>query len=134
MPTITLDGVPNAHRKLNDLDDISDILRKPMNRALLRLAEKMSVYPPPPPGSTYRRTGTYGRRWTTATREIRTATATRIEGRIGNNTTYGPAVGSKQFQAGIHRNRWETDEGVAAQEEGWIGDQFEKTMDDRVDE
>lgn len=134
MPTITLEGAPRAHRKLNDLDDISDILRKPMNRALFRLAEKMSAYPPPPPGSTYRRTGSYGRRWTTASREIRRATTTRIEGRIGNNTTYGPVVGSAQFQAKIHRNRWSTDESVAEQEEKWIGDQFESAMDDKVNE
>jgi len=134
MPTITLEGAPRAKRKLNDLDDISDILRKPMDRALFRLAEKMSVYPPPPPGSTYRRTGTYGRRWTTASREIRTATATRIEGRIGNNTVYGPVVGSKQFQAKIHKDRWGTDESVAEKEEKWIGDQFDKAMQDRVNE
>ena len=132
MPTIKIEGVPRAHRKLDSLDDISDILRKPMDRALLRLANVMSVYPPPPPGSTYRRTGTYGRRWTTATREIPTATAKRIEGRIGNNTSYGPVVGSKEFQAKVHQNRWTTDEDMAAQEEAWIGDQFEKAMDDKV--
>lgn len=132
MAQITLQGVPKAHRKLNSLDDVSDMLRRPMDRALLRLAERMSVYPPPPPGSTYRRTGSYGRRWTTASREIRTATATHIEGRIGNNTTYGPLVGSKEFQARIHQNRWPTDEDVAEQEEEWIGEQFEKELQDRT--
>lgn len=134
MPTITLEGAPRARRKLNDLDDISDILKKPMDRTLFRLAEKMSVYPPTLPGQTYRRTGTYGRRWTTAQREIRTATATRIEGRIGNNTAYGPQVGNKEFQSIIHKGRWPTDEDVAKAEEGWIGEQFEKAMEDRVDE
>lgn len=134
MPTIKLEGVPAASSKLDSLDDISDILRKPMDRALFKLANVMSVYPPPPPGSTYRRTGTYGRRWTTATREIATSTAKRIEGRIGNNTSYGPRVGSKQFQAPVHRDRWTTDEEAATQEEDWIGEQFEKAMVKRIDE
>jgi len=72
----------------------------------------VAQYPPPPPDSTYRRTGTLGRRWTTKTdRE-------KLEGRVGNATTYAPYVQDKEKQAAIHQGRWQTAQGVT---EGLMG-------------
>lgn len=134
MTTIRLEGVPNANRKLDDTDDIGDMLRKPMDKALFKLQNRMAMYPPPPPGSTYRRTGTLGRRWTTGRREIPIANSQRIEGRVGNNTSYGPFVQAKQFQHRIHRGRWPDDEQVAKEETPWIERQFNKAMDDAAED
>ena len=134
MTTIRLEGVPEALDTIDGLRDISDILRPPLKRALLRLQRKMAVYPPPPPNSSYRRTGTLGRRWTTATSEITRQRRAEIEGRVGNNTEYGPFVQSAQFQADIHRNRWRTAEDVAESEERWIQGEFENALQSRADE
>lgn len=132
---ITLDpnDKRNANRKLDNLDDLAGILRKPMDRALFRLQNRMADYPPPPPGSTYRRTGTLGRRWVGAKREIVRATSAEITGRIGNNTEYGPYVQAKQWQRRVHRGRWPNDEDVASQETPWIQRQFDDALGDAAE-
>lgn len=45
-------------------------LKVAANAAVLRIQSVMAKYPTGKPGSTYVRTGTYGRRWTTEVREV----------------------------------------------------------------
>jgi hypothetical protein len=62
----------------------------------------------------YRRTGTLGRRWTTAI----SGSGDDLTGTVGNNTTYGPYVMSRDMQAAYHAGTWPVAEAVANQAEG----------------
>ena len=112
MATITIRGIPELQAKLGKAAAI-DTLRPPMQRAVYRLQRDMAEYPPQRTGSSYVRTGTLGRRWTTSV----TQSFNGLIGTIGNNTIYGPFVQSERFQAGIHRGRWQTDQQVADRNE-----------------
>ena len=103
---IRIDGLDRLVRKLGRLRAFSK-LREPLERGLATLHEAIAVYPPSPEGSTYRRTGTLGRRWTT---EVQTLT--QFRGVLGNNTIYGPYVQDKDKQARVHRGRWQTIQSV----------------------
>jgi len=108
MPAIIeIKGVDELIRKLGRAT-ATETLRTPMVRSVQELQRRMADYPPQRPGSSYRRTGTLGRRWTT---EI-TQTENGLDGRVGNNTEYGPFVQSDRFQARVHRGRWQTDRSV----------------------
>lgn len=88
--------------------NILDILQGPLDRGAFRIEAAMKVYPSQRSGSTYRRTGTLGRRWTT-----RRISAPGMAGReVGNNTEYAPFVQSSELQAYMHRGVWQTDEEV----------------------
>lgn len=105
---IKVEGLADLLRTFDVLPGIAaDELGKAMDRALLLLQGDMADYPPPPPGSTYRRTGTLGRRWTSARREVE-ITGGMLQGRVGNNTPYGPYVQDPAQQAQVHRGRWQT--------------------------
>lgn len=82
-----------------------------VNRALFLLQNRAADYPPAIPGSSYRRTGTLGRLWTTARHEFKEGPSY-IEGRIGNRTPYGPYVQSEAQQAAVHKGRWKTIEQI----------------------
>lgn len=83
-----------------------DVLEPPLRRGALRIEAEMKLYPQQKTGTRYRRTGTLGRRWTTAV----TKAATRLEVEVGNNTVYGPFVQSEARQAWMHKGRWLTDD------------------------
>ena len=106
----------NADQVAEELErrglDILQVLGGPLDRGAFRVEGGMKVYPPPPSASTYVRTGTLGRRWTT--RPIREANAVGRE--VGNNTDYGPQVQSDELQATVHRGRWQTDAQVLRRE------------------
>lgn len=103
---VEIRGLEEAYRRLGA--DVLSVLRPPMYRAVIEVEGIMKKYPPPRADQKYVRRGTLGRRWT---HEV-TQTATSITGEVGNNTSYGPWVQSEQFQAWMHRGRWETDEGA----------------------
>lgn len=107
---IELRGVDALLKKL-DKAAAMETLRPPMQRSLHRVQRGMADYPPQRQGSSYRRTGTLGRKWTSA-RPVITSSRDGITGRVGNNTPYGPFVQSAMFQARVHRGRWQTDERV----------------------
>lgn len=85
----------------------TQILRGTVRDILVMIAGRAATYPPAPADSTYIRTGTLGRLWTTAKPEIK-ASASLLEGRIGNKTPYGPYVQSADEQAWMHLGRWTT--------------------------
>ncbi len=103
---------------------LEDIIMGPLDRGAFRIESQMKIYPEARPESTYTRTGTYGRRWTT-----RPISGGGWRGReVGNNTEYGPFVGSAELQAEIHRGTWPTDEQVIDQERAAIVADFEDTL------
>lgn len=82
-----------------------------VHKALFLLATYAAEYPPGPPNSSYRRTGTLGRLWTTATPHM-TVTGHVLDARIANATPYGPRVQDPDEQIAVHRGRWQTTEEV----------------------
>lgn len=85
-----------------------DWLKKPTNLSAALIQKELATYPPPPAGSTYRRTGTLGRRWQFVT-EIKPF---RVVANVFNTTSYAPFVEGSMTQARIHQGRWPTDEQV----------------------
>lgn len=130
MAEIVILGIDALIRKLDSIDDVHTVLRPPMQRAVYRLQRDMADYPPARPSSSYVRTGTLGRRWTTKVNQ----TSTGLTGVIGNNTYYGPFVQSKQFQAWMHRGRWQTDADVAERNERDIVNDFNAVIQAKLDE
>ena len=112
---------------------VLEILRAPMIGAMARVVDRMADYPPPPSGSGYRRTGTLGRRWTQTQPSV-TATATELVVKVGNNTKYGPWVQNEQFQAGMHRGRWQTDVRVLSDLSGQIQNDLDAAVQRALDE
>ena len=123
MTTITIKGVKELSEKL-DRASRNDVLVPPMHRAVMRIQRVMATYPPQRAGSRYIRTGTLGRKWTTKV----TASQSGVRGKVGNNTPYGPFVQSSQFQASIHRGRWQTDESVVDKNRAAIIAEFERAI------
>lgn len=124
MASIEIKGVNQLIRKLGEAT-AANALRPPMERSVMRLQRDMADYPPQRPGSAYVRTGTLGRRWT---KEV-TQSGGGLVGKVGNNTAYGPFVQSQQFQADVHRNRWQTDEQVVKRNEAAIVQDFRRAIE-----
>lgn len=98
-------GIPETVRALADYPRIAEPhYRAATEAALLDTVGTVAEYPPGAPNSTYRRTGTLGRTWTSAQPEFRSM-GTGFEGSIGNATPYAPYVQGDE-QARVHRGRW----------------------------
>jgi hypothetical protein len=70
LPAITKDFQDSVNRAILLPDAIKgNPLRPPAERAGQRVLRRMANYPPPIPGSRYKRTGAYGRRWKVRVRE-----------------------------------------------------------------
>lgn len=128
MSSIDIEGIDKLFSKLDRVQAIST-LRPPMQRSVYRLQRDMAQYPPARPGSSYIRTGTLGRRWTTQVTE----TSDGLTGKTGNNTSYGPFVQSQMFQAAVHQGRWQTDEQVLERNREAIQADFERTIQRELD-
>lgn len=128
--TITITGIDDVIRRLDQAAG-NEALRRAMARSVERLRNRMADYPPQRTGSSYRRTGTLGRRWTTRIEALSTG----VRGRVGNNTRYGPFVQSHAFQATVHRGRWQTDQQVLEREletiEGYFREEVQRSLDGR---
>lgn len=125
MATIRIEGVDRLMRKLDDLQQVHDILRPPMQRSVMILQAALAKYPTQKQGSPYIRTGTLGRSWTT---RVRTEGG-RLVGRVGTKTIYAPFVQSEMFQANIHRGRWQTDVQILERNRNRILRQFESAIE-----
>jgi hypothetical protein len=84
-------------------------LRRAMGRGLAALQRRIQPYPAPPPDSSYKRTGTLGRRWQANVVEHAPA----VRGILSNPTSYAPFVVGEETQATIHKVRWKTDKQAA---------------------
>jgi hypothetical protein len=126
--TIKIDGIDKLIAKLGKVQGVK-ILRPAMQRSVYRIQARLAQYPAQRPNSSYRRTGTLGRKWTSKIEEGNGA----IRGRVGNNTDYAPLVQSKRFQARIHRGLWiNTDEYVVETEQRNIERDFKQTIDEAL--
>ena len=125
--TIQITGIDKLIEKLGKVEGVRH-LRQPMQRSVYRLQARMAQYPAQRAGSTYRRTGTLGRKWTSKIHEG----SGEITGAVGNNVWYAPLVQSYRFQARIHRGLWQTDRYVVETERSTIVRDFEQTIRDRL--
>lgn len=88
-----------------------------LEKSLLLLQGAIADYPEQSPDTAYRRTGTLGRLWTAATREVYEVGHHVWEGRVGNATPYGPFVQDPDRQAPWHAGRWKTTDDVIEENE-----------------
>ena len=106
----------------------NEMLRAPMVASLALLHGRLATYPTPLTNSSYRRTGTLGRSWTTAISAISDG----IRGEVGNNVGYAPYVqggaATEPNQAWMHAGRWQTDVQVMQQSEAQIRALFEDAV------
>lgn len=75
--------------------------RRSMDKSVKLVQRRQQAYPPAPPSSSYRRTGTLGRRWSTQVRPIIGS----VRGEGYNPTPYYPYVQGED-QAQVHAGRW----------------------------
>jgi len=68
---------------------VAQAIERAMKKATLHLQARIAVYPPPPPTSTYRRTGTLGR---SITSEVKGVGTDEVWGIVGTAIPYAPAV------------------------------------------
>jgi hypothetical protein len=116
----------------NEPDITAAILERASAIALLGLIPDLADYPPPPPKSTYRRTGTLGRTWTAALPSFQTIESG-FESSIGNATPYASDVQGTDMQSPVHRNRWKTDTDVIHNHATEINHIFEVAAQDMAD-
>lgn len=121
--SMNVEGLEQLFRRLNTVK-AQKVLRAPMNRAALRIQADMQRYPAQRPNSSYRRTGTLGRSWTSTIDNLGDG----IRVRIGNRVRYAPFVQSSMFQARVHRRRWQTDRIVLNRHRGAIQADFARTV------
>ena len=105
MTTITVD-VSEAVAKL-DPKYLERALKQGIEESAGVLLEDMKVYPPPPPNSTYVRTGKLGRGWGKKFEGNRRAEVRNV------GVSYAKYVQDYDMQAAIHRGRWQTTEMIA---------------------
>ena len=91
-----------------------DEMRDTVHRALLLLGTYAADYPPQPSGSSYRRTRTLGRVWTSARPQV-TVSGHVLDARISNATPYARRVQKEGEQRPVHRGRWQTVEDVVSE-------------------
>lgn len=82
--------------------DATSVTRGAMEEAMYAVWAAVPRYPPPPPDSTYRRTGSLGRSTNTDVRAV----GSDVVGMIGNPMVYAPFVIDKDRQAGQMSHWW----------------------------
>jgi hypothetical protein len=107
------------------------VLAAPMKRAQELVRARMADYPPPPPDSTYIRTGNLGRSWAAAS-PIE-AGGSMIGVIASTDVDYagfvqGDPSGGYPSQATIHKDRWQTDVQVINALAPEIGRDFTATI------
>ena len=125
--SIQIKGIDELIRKLGKVEGTKH-LRQPMQRAVYRLQARMAQYPAQRTNSSYRRTGTLGRKWTSKIEQGNGS----ITGKVGNNASYAPLVQSYRFQARIHRGLWQTDRYVVDTEYRTIVRDFENAISEAL--
>lgn len=112
-PNITIEGYDELMQAFVNFPEIAQgEIEKALEKSLLLLQGAIADYPVQAPDTDYRRTGTLGRLWTTATREVYEVGHHIWEGRMGNATPYGPLVQDPDRQAPWHAGRWKTTDDV----------------------
>lgn len=94
----------------------------------LKLTTDLKRYPAEPAGSTYRRTGLLGRRWTFQV----SAGLFGVAVTAGNNTIYGVWVQSAAQQAQVDAGRWQTDEEVLDNNIAYIEKEVGEAVEEQI--
>jgi len=100
--------VSEAVKKL-DPAKMEEYLTKAVDGAADLVRADIRTYPPPPPQSTYVRTGILGGSWTKKIERIQYG----VRAIIGTDTPYAKWVQNAPTQAWMHRGRWQTVQSVA---------------------
>jgi hypothetical protein len=125
---IEVRGLDEAQRRFDA--NLDRVLRRGTRRAIEHVRAILATYPPKPPGSTYRRTGSLGRAWAVEVRGL----AGNIVGVAGNTMPYAPEVQDLTEQADVHRGRWPTVQGVAQKEAGTITNIYQDELDQELED
>jgi hypothetical protein len=128
---VIFEGGPALQAKLTKLGD-PHIFDDFLTRSAARLQARLAHYPTRPRPSSYRRTGTLGRRWTISQPYTPSDGGRQID--IGNNTEYAPAVKSALEQAWPFRGIWPTEAQDLESERPTITADYERTVDQIVKE
>lgn len=131
MPTssasLEIKGIEELYRKLNKVA-AAQTLRPPMIEALTQdVRPEAQDYPPERPGQTYVRTYTLRDGWSRP--PVLQATPNGLEGRLGNETKYGPYVQGHDTQAWMHRGRWQTNLSILRKLEPRIANRFKRAIE-----
>jgi len=122
--TVEVEGLDEAIRRFGDTGLVRNVLKDKMHKSVKHLHGRVTTYPPPPPGSTYRRTDILKLGWTTKV-EGRGADLT---GRVGTAIPYARYVMGEGMQAAIHQGRWPTAEAIARDDTPQIIGYFSEGM------
>lgn len=106
---LELAGLEPMLAKLNAVETILAELAVPTKEVLDLLKERLQKYPPPPPNSTYTRTGNLGNSWEQVIVLSGNALTAKVQSLIG----YGQWVQDQIKQAPVHQGRWQTIQSVA---------------------
>jgi hypothetical protein len=102
---VRLEGAEELKQRLRRAPGIvRKHMRRGVDRAVKTVQRKAQVYPPPPAASSYTRTGTLGRLWTSSAWVYGGS----VQGLVGNPLWYGAYVMGDEEQAWMHRGRWKT--------------------------
>jgi len=130
--SLHLENEEQYQRLLRDFDRTLDrYLRKAGKQSAYVIQAKAQRYPPPPPDSSYRRTGTLGRRWAVTGP---TATVSEVKTIVENPTSYGPFVMGETEQAAVHRGRWPTTQRLIEEAEAQVVGLHQAAIDDAIKE
>jgi hypothetical protein len=120
-----IQGLERLQAKIKKITEFQNVMKAPMIKATSLIHDDIANYPPKPAHSTYRRTGTLGRRWTSKVENHYQG----VTGKVGNVTSYAPFVQSAERQAWFHRAAgWKTDKTVTANQEDAIRRVFEDAI------
>lgn len=118
MINISVSGLDQIIKRMQAFPEKLDgNMQATMDATLLAVNEHVPAYPPAPPTSRYRRTGTLGRTLGSsitggAKGEPEIYTVQKMgetwEGRFGTNLSYAPYVIDENKQTRIHQRRWWT--------------------------
>lgn len=122
---ITVKGAEKVIKKLNSFNDPA-AMRRAMDKSLQHIQRRIAKYPPKPGHSTYRRTGTLGRLWTT-----------KIEnqgkrGIVGNMTPYATYVQGPRRRYFHKAAGWKSIQEVGTEEANAVIGYFEDEIRKKV--
>lgn len=104
--SVTITGIDDLLAKLDAAGD-DTTLRKGLTAIGVSLSTNLKIYPPKPGHSTYDRTGTLRKRWTSQVSNDGAVL------KVGNTTPYAKWVQGAEFQTWYHaRTGWQTAEGL----------------------
>lgn len=111
--SVQIVGLEELNGKIKALGDgVGEMLEDATREAAFYVQSQIPPYPPPPPGSRYRRTGTLGRDITSVNAVEVKRLGREVVGKLWTDLVYAPWVISEEEVAGrgpqawMHQGRW----------------------------